>query len=97
MSPTLIHGGHGEPITDFEEIYNRYLRAIENRQRKVIGLVSKEGTTAWDIAKQIFPDAIEEDVHRFLAISESIAHLDYAESEDRIGVEITNGVEVYTI
>jgi len=94
-SPTLVHGGHGEPITDFEEIFNRYVRAIDERQRNVISLVSKEGATAFDIAQKLFPNAIDQDVHRFLAISESIAHLDYAESEGKIAVEFKNGVEVY--
>ncbi len=25
-SPTLIYGGHGDPIDDYEEIFNRYVR-----------------------------------------------------------------------
>ncbi len=95
LAPTFVHGGHGEPIHDFEEIYNRYIRAIDARQKKIIESVSRDGTTAWDIAQQIFPEAIKDDIHRFLAISESIAHLDYAESEEKIGVTIENGVEVY--
>lgn len=94
-SPTLIYGGHGEPITDFEEIFNRYVRAIDERQKNVISLVSKNGATAFDVAQKLFPDAIKKDVHRFLAISESIAHLDYAESEGKIAVELNDGVEFY--
>lgn len=96
LSPTIVYGGHGEPIYDFEEIYNRYIRAIDKRQRKIIGIVTREGITAWEVAKHVFPDAIDQDVHRFLAISEAVAHLDYAESEERIGVELVDGVEVYT-
>ncbi|MDQ3633014.1 MAG: MBL fold metallo-hydrolase [Acidobacteriota bacterium] len=95
FSPTLVHGGHGEPIFDFEEIFNRYVRAIDERQKKVIGLVSKDGITAWDVAQRLFPNAIDQNVHRFLAISESVAHLDYAESEGRIGVEFADGIEFY--
>lgn len=95
FSPTLVHGGHGEPIVDFEEIFNRYVRSIDERQRKVIGLVPKDEITAWDVANKLFPDAIIKNVHRFLAISESIAHLDYAESEGKIGVEFADGVEFY--
>ena len=47
------------------------------------------------MAQKLSPKAISQDVHRFLAISESIAHLDYAESEGKIAVEMKNGVEVY--
>ncbi len=92
--PTLVYGGHGEPINDFEEIFNRYVRAIDDRQRKTVSLVPKEGSTAFDIAGRLFPTA-GEDVHRFLAISEAIAHLDHAESEGKIAVELKNGVELY--
>ncbi|HQU84979.1 MAG TPA: MBL fold metallo-hydrolase, partial [Pyrinomonadaceae bacterium] len=93
-SPTLVYGGHGEAIVDFEEIFNRYIRAIDERQRNVISLVSKNGINAFDLAQKLFPKAIDKDVHRFLAISESIAHLDYAETEGKIAVELKNGIEV---
>ncbi len=97
FSPTLAYGGHGEPVTDFEEIFHRYVRAIDERQKKVISLVSGEGVTAFEVAKRLFPDSFDADVHRFLAISEAIAHLDYAESESKIEVEISNGVEHYRV
>jgi glyoxylase-like metal-dependent hydrolase (beta-lactamase superfamily II) len=94
-SPTLVYGGHGEPVTDFEEIFNRYVRAIDERQRKVLSLVNTNGITAYEVAQWLFPDSINHDVHRFLAISEAIAHLDYAQSERKIGVEFAGGVEFY--
>lgn len=95
VSPTVVYGGHGEPIHDFEEIFHRYVRSIDERQKKVINLVPKDGVTAFDVAQKLFPDAIGKDVHRFLAISEAIAHLDYAESENKIAVELNDGVEFY--
>ncbi len=93
FAPTLIYGGHGEPIHDFEELFNRYLRAVRERQAAVIGFVPKNGATAWEVSRQLFPDA--DDVHRFLAVSEAVAHLDFAQSEGRIEVEISDGQEVY--
>ncbi|MDQ3711519.1 MAG: MBL fold metallo-hydrolase [Acidobacteriota bacterium] len=95
VSPTLVCGGHGEPIHDFEEIFHRYIRSINERQRNVIDFVSKDGVTAFDVARKLFPKAIGQDVHGFLAISESIAHLDYAETEGKIAVELKEGVEFY--
>ncbi len=94
-SPTLIYGGHGEPIEDYEEIFNRYVRAIDDRQRNVVALVSSEGVTAFDAAQKLFPTAINRDVHRFLAISETIAHLDYAEQTGKIAIELKEGIEFY--
>lgn len=95
FSPTLAYGGHGEPVTDFEEIFNRYVRAIDDRQKRVVSLVPKTGVTAFDLARELFPSSFDHDVHRFLAISEAVAHLDYAESEGKIGVELKDGVELY--
>jgi glyoxylase-like metal-dependent hydrolase (beta-lactamase superfamily II) len=93
FSPTLVHGGHGEAVLDYEELFNRYLRAIRERQEEVIGLVPKAGATAWNIAQQMFPAA--DDVHRFLAVSEAVAHLDLAHSEGKIAVELSGETEVY--
>lgn len=95
VSPTLVYGGHGEPIHDFEEIFHRYIRSIDERQKNVIDLVSTGGVTAFDVARKLFPQAINKDVHRFLAISEAVAHLDYAETEKKITVELKEGVEFY--
>lgn len=93
FAPTLVHGGHGEPVHDFEELFNRYFRAIRERQTEVIRLLPKTGATAWEIARQMFP--VTDDVHRFLSVSEAVAHLDLAHTEQKIEVELGGGREVY--
>ncbi len=93
FAPTLVHGGHGEPVHDFEELFNRYLRAIRDRQAEVIRLLPKTGANAWEIAREMFPGT--DDVHRFLAVSEAVAHLDLAHSEGKLGVEFAGEREVY--
>jgi glyoxylase-like metal-dependent hydrolase (beta-lactamase superfamily II) len=93
LHPTLVHGGHGDVVEDYEELFNRYLRAIGERQAEVVRLIPKAGATAWDIALELFPGAA--DVHRFLAVSEAVAHLDLAHSENRLAVELSQGREVY--
>lgn len=95
LAPTLAYGGHGEPVTDFEEIFHRYVRAIDERQNRVIALANGSGTTAFEVAQQLFPASFDHDVHRYLAISEAIAHLDYAESQGKLGCELSSGVEFY--
>jgi glyoxylase-like metal-dependent hydrolase (beta-lactamase superfamily II) len=94
-SPTLAYGGHGESITDFEEIFNRYVRAIDDRQKRVVSMVQRDGITAFELAGILFDRSFGHDVHRFLAISEAVAHLDYAESEGKINLEVKDGVEYY--
>ena len=93
LSPTLVHGGHGDAVTDFEELFHRYLRAVNERQAEVIRLVPKSGATVWDVARELFPGA--DDVHRFLAVSETVAHLDLAHSEGKLALEFGDGREVY--
>jgi glyoxylase-like metal-dependent hydrolase (beta-lactamase superfamily II) len=94
LHPTLVLGGHGEPVHDYEELFNRYLRAVRERQADVVRLVPKEGATAWEVARGLFPDA--DDMHRFLAVSESVAHLDLAHTDRKVEVEQTaDGREVY--
>jgi glyoxylase-like metal-dependent hydrolase (beta-lactamase superfamily II) len=93
FAPTLVHGGHGGPVHDFEELFNRYFRAIRERQAEVIRLVPKTGATAWEVAQQMFPGT--DDVHRFLAASEAVAHLDLAHSEGKIALELADGKEMY--
>ena len=93
FAPTLVHGGHGDPVQDFEELFNRYFRLIRKRQADVIRLLPKTGGTAWEIAGQMFPGT--DDVHRFLAVSEAVAHLDLAHSEGKIDVEFSDSKEVY--
>lgn len=94
VSPTLAYGGHGEPVTDFDEIFHRYVRSIDERQKRVVSLVGS-GSTAYEVAQMLFPNSIDADVHRFLAISEAIAHLDYANSQGKLAVESKDGVEFY--
>jgi len=93
FAPTLVHGGHGQPVHDYEELFNRYLRAIRDRQAQVISLLPKTGATAWDVSREMFPDT--DDVHRFLAVSEAVAHLDLAHSERKIALEVSGVREVY--
>jgi glyoxylase-like metal-dependent hydrolase (beta-lactamase superfamily II) len=93
FAPTLVYGGHGEPVHDYDELFNRYIRAIQERQTQVIKLVSGDGASAWDVALKMFPGT--DDVHRFLAVSEAVAHLDLAHNEGKLVLELSGPKEVY--
>lgn len=92
-APTIVYGGHGEPITDYEELFNRYLRAIRERQSAILKLVPTKGTTAWEVARALFPDA--HGFHSFLAVSEAAAHLGLAQSDGKLITEISGEREYY--
>jgi glyoxylase-like metal-dependent hydrolase (beta-lactamase superfamily II) len=93
LAPTLVLGGHGDPVHDYEELFHRYLRAINERQAQVIEIIPQAGATAWEVSRAMFPST--DDVHRFLGVSEAVAHLDYAQAEGKLAVEISDGREVY--
>jgi glyoxylase-like metal-dependent hydrolase (beta-lactamase superfamily II) len=93
FAPTFVYGGHGEPIRDYEELFNRYLRAIRERQALVMKFLPESGATAWEISQQLFPET--DDVHRFLGVSEAVAHLDFCHSEGKIDMEMAGEREVY--
>jgi len=93
LAPTLVLGGHGDSVQDYEELFNRYLRAIDERQLQIIRMVPAEGASAWDVSRAMFPGT--DDVHRFLGVSEAVAHLDYAHSEGKLEMEMGDGREVY--
>ena len=93
FAPTRVYGGHGAPVNDYEELFNRYFRAIRERQAEVIRLVTQAGKSAWEVSRALFPET--DDVHRFLAVSEAVAHLDLAHSEGKLAVEMSGEKEVY--
>ena len=93
LAPTVLKGGHGGDVTDYDEHFHRLYRFTESRQSKLLALVPREGITGWDASSLLFPDA--NGYHRFLALSETVAHLDYAAAEERLTVERRDEQEIY--
>jgi glyoxylase-like metal-dependent hydrolase (beta-lactamase superfamily II) len=95
LAPTVLKGGHGDDVTDYDEHFHRMYRFTNARQSKLLGLLPKSGATAWDTSTLLFPDA--GGYHRFLALSETVAHLDYAVSENKLAVERKGDQEIYNL
>jgi glyoxylase-like metal-dependent hydrolase (beta-lactamase superfamily II) len=93
LAPTLIHAAHGPDITDFEEYFFGLTRHIQERQTKIINLVPSTGITAHQLAQQFFPHA--KNIHRFLAVSEAVAQLDFAVAEERLKMERGTEADTY--
>lgn len=93
FAPTLIYGGHGEAVTDYEELFNRYLRLIRERGGLTLEKIEKSGSTAAEVATRMFPNA--NGIHRFLALSEACAHLDLLVSDGKLTVEIRDEIEFF--
>jgi glyoxylase-like metal-dependent hydrolase (beta-lactamase superfamily II) len=95
LAPTLIKTSHGDDVTDYEEHFHRLVRHIHERLAKVISLVPKQGVTAWEMSKMMFPNA--KYINRFLAVSETVANLDLAVAEGKLRIERNGGVEIYSV
>lgn len=93
LAPTLVKTAHGPDVTDFEEYFFSLTRHIQERQNNVLRRVPATGISAWEMANQLFPQV--KDLHRFLAISEAVAHLDLAVAENRLRVERAAQADLY--
>jgi glyoxylase-like metal-dependent hydrolase (beta-lactamase superfamily II) len=95
LAPTVLKGGHGDDVTDYDEHFHRMYRFTNARQSKLLGLLPKNGATAWEASMVLFPNA--HGYHRFLALSETVAHLDYAVAESKLVVERKGEQETYRL
>jgi glyoxylase-like metal-dependent hydrolase (beta-lactamase superfamily II) len=93
LAPTLLKGGHGEDVTDYDEHFHRLYRFTQSRQAKLLSMIPKNGVTGWEASLLMFPRA--KGYERFLALSETVAHLDFAASEQRLGIERKDGLDKY--
>lgn len=93
LAPTLLRGGHGDDVIDFDEHFHRLYRFTQIRQAKLIGLIPKHGTNAWEASEKLFPTA--KGYHKYLALSETIAHLDFAVSENKLTFEQRDQTDFY--
>jgi glyoxylase-like metal-dependent hydrolase (beta-lactamase superfamily II) len=95
LAPTVLKGGHGDDVTDYDEHFHRMYRFTNARQAKLLALLPKNGASAWAASMLLFPDA--GGYHRFLALSETVAHLDYAVAENRLLIERKGDQEIYQL
>lgn len=93
LGPTIIKGGHGGDVEDFEAYFASVIRFNDERQRKLAGLLPPEGATPWEASLALFPNA--RGVNRFLALSETVAHLDFGVFERRVSRSERGEAEVY--
>jgi glyoxylase-like metal-dependent hydrolase (beta-lactamase superfamily II) len=94
IAPTLLKGGHGEDLTDYDEYFNRLYQFTRLRQTKLLSQMPPGGTTAWEASFRLFP-AVRGGDNRFLALSETVAHLDFAVSEGKLAIENASGADVF--
>jgi glyoxylase-like metal-dependent hydrolase (beta-lactamase superfamily II) len=95
LSPTLIYTGHGEEVVDMDAYHNGMLRHVRSRQSRLLELFPPHAVTAWEMSLKLFPGVGDE--HRFLAVSETSAHIDLATDAGKLIGEESDGVEYYRL
>ncbi len=93
LAPRRVITGHGEEVEDFAAYWHQIRQHVRQRQERVRALLGQEPVTPWDLSLRLFPDVRAE--QRFLALSETIAHLDLAVSEGALIRQRQEGVEYY--
>ena len=48
LAPTVLKGGHGDDVTDYDEHFHRLYRFTKARQSKLLSVLPKNGATAWE-------------------------------------------------
>ncbi|WP_141431811.1 MBL fold metallo-hydrolase [Bacillus sp. 03113] len=73
-----VYSGHGPEVFEVPDLVKERLSREHNRAMKVHSWLEKEAMTAFEICQRLFPNAYESEFH--LAISKTVAQLDYLES-----------------
>jgi len=82
--------GHGPVIYDVAGLVRRRLSFHKARLERVLAALGHGACTTWQITEALFPNRAPLDA--FLAVSETIGHLDLLEMEGRISGDLDGGV-----
>ncbi len=93
IAPALVYTGHGEEVDDYHAYHRMIVTQARNRQRELLQVMGEGTATAWELSLRLFPHTGSQ--QRFLALSETIAHLDWAVEEGKVVRENRNGVEYF--
>jgi glyoxylase-like metal-dependent hydrolase (beta-lactamase superfamily II) len=82
MEISLALPSHGPPIPNVPDLVNRRLAFHDRRLEKIRAVLQSGARTTWEITQFLFPDRTPLDT--FLALSETLGHLELLELEGQI-------------
>ena len=82
LEPVVAWTGHGHPIHDVHRVVRQRLHFHERRAQRIVDLIGSEERSAYQIAEPLFGRL--SGTEAFLALSETIGHLDWLEEQGRI-------------
>lgn len=95
LEVSLVLPGHGEPVRDFKGALEKIRHHHEQRLAMVLSILSRKEKTAYDISRELFPDAKSFEV--FLGVSEVLGHLNILFEEGKIICRSRNEIDYYSI
>jgi glyoxylase-like metal-dependent hydrolase (beta-lactamase superfamily II) len=82
LEPVVAWTGHGHPIHDVHKVVRQRIHFHERRAQRILDMIGAEARSAYQIAKPLFGRLTGTEA--FLALSETIGHLDWLEEQGRI-------------
>jgi glyoxylase-like metal-dependent hydrolase (beta-lactamase superfamily II) len=82
LEPSVAWTGHGHEIHDVHRTVRQRLHFHERRAQRILDLIGAEERSAYQIAEPLFGRL--DGIDSFLALSETIGHLDWLEEQGRI-------------
>jgi glyoxylase-like metal-dependent hydrolase (beta-lactamase superfamily II) len=90
LEPSVAWTGHGHEIHDVHKTVRQRLHFHERRAQRILDLIGAEERSAYQIAEPLFGRL--DGIDSFLALSETIGHLDWLEEQGRIEAAQRDGV-----
>ncbi len=84
LKPSIAWTSHGGPVHDVEKLVRQRLHFHERRAEKILLMIGDEERSAFQIAEPLFGRL--KGIDSFLALSETIGHLDWLEEQGRVEI-----------
>lgn len=88
-----VYPGHGAPIEDGVPVIDKLLAQHDRRNERIMAQLTPEGTTAYTLARQLYPDL--EMPHLYLGLSVAAGQLEVLELEGKVTLERRDGATHY--
>lgn len=90
LKPSIAWTSHGGPVHDVEKLVRQRLHFHERRAEKILHMIGDEERSAFEIAGPLFGRL--NGIDSFLALSETIGHLDWLQEQERVEPITREGV-----
>ena len=99
ITPRIVYPAHGDPITDLPQTAALFREQFYLRQKKILAILEKNGSTVYRIARRLFPEISGKrlPLEIFLAVSEVFTHLQVLEKDGMVVSHVRRGAQCYSL